>query len=293
VRNRSNVRRDGREALPRLLARASGLDRGVPVLPEVRPGRQRNLATTAGERFESAFLAAEHQQDTVGEGFGAAALDDAVEVGRDDGALLRLGSFLEERCEAASAYTATGFAFLDVGDVRLGLLELVLRVLELRLNKLWMARAPQLCDEPHDFLAEAFDPRPAGLQLGGSRGRKDVTAVDRQNRAEHVLLQRLGACIRRSGAAAHAVVALADVGAEAPTVVIGAQQVPAAGAAHEPSEEPCFTGPSRARPRDATSALHETERRLGRERQMVLRSARELLAARRRVPSRARVRSGA
>jgi hypothetical protein len=106
-----------------------------------------------------------------------------------------------------------------------------------------------------------------------------VTAVDRQNRAEHVLLQRLGACIRRSGAAAHAVVALADVGAEAPTVVIGAQQVPAAGAAHEPSEEPCFTGPSRARPRDATSALHETERRLGRERQMVLRSARELLAA--------------
>jgi hypothetical protein len=73
VRNRSNVRRDGREALPRLLARASGLDRGVPVLPEVRPGRQRNLATTAGERFESALLAAERQQDTVGERFGAAA----------------------------------------------------------------------------------------------------------------------------------------------------------------------------------------------------------------------------
>jgi hypothetical protein len=71
--NRSNVRRDGREALPRLLARASGLDRGVPVRRQVRPGRQRDLATTAGERFESALLAAEQQQDAVGEGFGAAA----------------------------------------------------------------------------------------------------------------------------------------------------------------------------------------------------------------------------
>jgi hypothetical protein len=105
----------------------------------------------------------------------------------------RLGAVLEKCGQVPNALTASGLALLHVGQLRLGVFELVFSLLELGLNELGTARPPQLRDESQDLTAQVVYSRSAGGELGGSRSGDDVAAVDREDGPKHMILERFRA----------------------------------------------------------------------------------------------------